>query len=103
MNTFERPWKDVVRPVNDRERDLLRSAQLVLRIPQTGEMDELTIVRLRGIQGLFRLPSTGILDKATWSKLNEMRWIDAVHGEAAEDVQREGEGQPEDGQAGQGG
>lgn len=88
MSTSERPWKDVVRPVNDRERDILRAAQLVLRIPQTGEMDQLTIVRLRGVQGLYGLPSTGYLDKATWNKLNEMRWVDAVHGEAAEDVQR---------------
>lgn len=92
MNTSKMPWRDVVRPVNERERDLVRAAQLVLRIPQTGEIDQLTIVRLRGIQGLYRLPLTGILDEATWNKLNEMRWVDVpVHGTTAEDVQRESE------------
>ena len=82
-------WRDIVRPVNDAEKQIVRAAQLVLRAPQTGEMDQATITRLRGVQALYRLPVTGILDRATWDKLNDMRWIDvAIHGEAAEEVQR---------------
>ena len=69
-------WRDIVRPVSDVEKQIVRAAQLVLRTPQTGEMDPATVTRLRGVQALYRLPMTGILDKATWEKLNEMRWVD---------------------------
>lgn len=69
-------WRDIVRPVNDAEKRIVRAAQLVLRAPQTGEMDPGTVTRLRGVQALYRLPMTGILDKATWEKLNDMRWMD---------------------------
>lgn len=82
-------WRDIVKPVNDAEKRIVRAAQLVIRAPQTGDMDPATITRLRGVQALYGLPMTGILDRATWDKLNDMRWIDvAVHGEAAEEVQR---------------
>lgn len=79
MNSFapDLPrWKDIIRPANERERAVVRAAQLVLRVPQTGEMDEPTIVRLRGLQSLYRLPVSGMLDKATWDKINEMRWVE---------------------------
>jgi len=85
------PWRDIVRPVSDADRQIVRAAQLVLRAPQTGEMDEATITRIRGLQALFRLPMTGYLDQATWNQINEMRWVeveDAVHGETAQEVQR---------------
>lgn len=75
---MSRPWKDILRPMNERERALVRAAQLVLRIPQTGDMDDATIVRLRGVQRLFNLRVTGFLDEPTWKKINEMRWVDAI-------------------------
>ena len=71
-------WRDIVKPVSDAEKRIVRAAQLVLRAPQTGEMDYTTITRLRGVQALFNLPMTGYLDKATWDQLNEMRWTDAI-------------------------
>lgn len=55
---------------------MVRSLQLVLRIPQTGEMDQATIVKLRGIQKLFNLRVTGFIDEATWNQVNQLRWID---------------------------
>lgn len=70
------PWRDIVRPVSDADRQIVRAAQLVLRAPQTGEMDPSTITRIRGVQSLFGIPVTGYLDKATWELVNEMRWVE---------------------------
>ncbi len=69
-------WRDIVRPVNDRDKGLLRNVQLVLRIPQTGEMDDMTIVSIRGAQSLFGLKPTGIIDKWTYEKFMQLRWVD---------------------------
>ena len=70
------PWRDIIRATSAREKAAVRAAQLVLRLPQTGDMDQTTIVHLRGVQRLYRLRETGYLDKATWDKINEMRWVD---------------------------
>jgi putative peptidoglycan binding protein len=81
LNTFEqgsRPWRDILRPTNDRERMMVSSIQLVLRLPQTGEMDRETVIKLRGMQKLFGLRVTGFLDEATWNKINEIRWVDDI-------------------------
>lgn len=66
----------MIRPVNDREKEIVRSVQLVLRVPQTGEMDQHTIVKIRGLQKLFNLRVTGYIDEATWNQINDIRWID---------------------------
>ncbi len=65
--------RDIVRPSNDFEREAVRHAQRVMRVPVTGEMDEATIVHLRGIQHVFGLPVTGILDKATAEEIENIR------------------------------
>ncbi len=69
-------WQDLVRPVNDRERHLLRNVQLVLRVPTTGEMDDQTIAAIRGAQILFGLKPTGIIDKLTYDKFMQLRWVE---------------------------
>ncbi len=79
MNSSElesRPWRDVIRPSNDRERKIVAAVQLVLRLPQTGEMNDHTIIKIRGMQKLFNLRVTGYIDEATWNQINDLRWID---------------------------
>lgn len=76
MKEGSRPWRDILRPSNDRERMMVSSVQLVMRLPQTGEMDSTTIIKLRGMQQLFGLKVTGFIDEATWDKINEIRWVD---------------------------
>ncbi len=61
-------WQDLVRPVNDRERHLLRNVQLVLRVPTTGEMDDQTIAAIRGAQILFGLKP--------YDKFMQLRWVE---------------------------
>lgn len=75
-DSASRPWRDVIRPVNDREKEMVKSVQLVLRLEQTGEMDPSTVVKLRGLQKLFNLRVTGFIDEPTWNQINELRWID---------------------------
>lgn len=69
-------WRDIARPVNDRDRKLLRDVQLVLRVPQTGEMDDVTVAHIRGAQGLMGLRVTGVIDKLTYEKFMQLRWVD---------------------------
>lgn len=55
---------------------MVSAVQLVLRLPQTGEMDSQTVTKIRGIQMLFNLRVTGFIDEPTWNQINELRWID---------------------------
>jgi len=67
-------WKrPIIRPATDFERNAVIHVQRVMRCPETGEMDETTIIHLRGIQQLFSLRVTGILDEATAKKIEEIR------------------------------
>lgn len=67
-------WKrPIIRPSNDFERAAVTHVQRVLRLNETGEMDEATISYLRGVQRLFKLRVTGILDEPTAVKIEEMR------------------------------
>lgn len=59
--------------VNESDREAVRHAQRVLRVEETGDLDEPTRARLRGFQGLFQLPMTGTLTEATAIKLEEIR------------------------------
>lgn len=59
--------------VNEADRVAVRHAQRVLRLEETGELDDQTKAYLRGFQGLFGLPRTAILDEATAIKLEQVR------------------------------
>ena len=69
------PWfrRDIIRPATEFEHEALRHVQRVLRMPVTGEMDEVTITSLRGVQAVFGLTMTGILDKATAEEIENIR------------------------------
>lgn len=69
-------WRDIVRPVNDRDRNRVKKVQLILRCPQTGEMDSETVSHIRGIQVLFGIRPTGIIDKHTYDTIKTLRWTD---------------------------
>lgn len=68
--------RDVIRATADWEHDAVRHAQLVLRCPITGEMDDITITHIRGIQMLFGIPVSGILDEATAEEIDRLRWVE---------------------------
>lgn len=73
---MERPdWlpRDIVNPVNSGEREAVRFAQRVLRMPSSGEMDDRTVTALRGIQVRFKIAPTGILDAQTGRLLDRLR------------------------------
>lgn len=65
--------RDIIKPANDTEREAVRHAQRVMGLPVTGEMDEPTIIRLRGLQHVFGLPMTGVLDAATAEEIERIR------------------------------
>ncbi len=65
--------RDIYVATSEEEREIVRTVQRTLQIPQTGEMDTDTRMRIRGMQMLFRLPATGILDEKTMGRINEMR------------------------------
>jgi hypothetical protein len=62
MEWYRRP---VVAPVTQQDRDTVRHVQKVLTIPETGNLDEETSCRIRGLQALFGLRVTGVIDDAT--------------------------------------
>lgn len=70
------PWRDILRTTNDRERMMVSSLQLILRLPQTGEMDHATVIKIRGMQQLFGLKVNGYIDEPTWEACNQLRWVD---------------------------
>lgn len=69
-------WRDIVRPVSDKDRARVRTLQLILRLPQTGEMDPETVGCIRGAQTLFGIKPTGIIDKHTYETIKTLRWTD---------------------------
>ncbi len=64
--------RDIIEPVTDFEHDAVTHVQRVLRCPETGEMDEVTITHIRGLQMLFGLPITGIIDEATAEQVDRI-------------------------------
>lgn len=59
-------WKrDIIRPTTEFEHDAVTHVQRVLRCNETGEMDEATISKIKGLQTVFGLRPTGIIDEAT--------------------------------------
>lgn len=67
-------WKrNIIRATTEFEHDAVIHAQRVLRINQSGEMDETTIAALRGLQHLFGLRTTGILDGPTAEQIERLR------------------------------
>lgn len=65
--------RDIVHPVNDAEKDAVRRAQRLLRLPSTGDMDQRTEAALRGLQARFKLVPSGILDAPTGLLLDRLR------------------------------
>lgn len=59
-------------PTTEFERDAVRHVQLVLGGTVTGDMDEDTKSRIRGMQLLFGLPNTGIIDDATAKQIDRI-------------------------------
>lgn len=64
---------DFIYPANEPQREAVRHAQRVLRLAETGDLDDLTRASLRGFQGLFNLRVSGIMDLQTATKLEEVR------------------------------
>jgi len=62
--------------VDDRDRAVVRELQVILSIPQSGEMDAVTISHIRGIQRIFGLRVTGFIDEHTMQRVRELRWVD---------------------------
>lgn len=60
-------------PTSEAQRASVRHAQRVLRMDETGEMDDLTKAGLRAIQALFRIRVTGVLDEPTAEKIEQIR------------------------------
>ena len=65
--------RDIVSPVSDVEKDAVRHAQRLLRVPVTGEMDARTEAALRGLQSRFKLVPSGFLDAPTAGRLDRLR------------------------------
>jgi hypothetical protein len=68
--------RDIIRATTDKEKEAVRTAQLLMRCPINGEMDATTLSHLRGIQKLFGLPVTGCLDAQTAASLDTLRWVE---------------------------
>lgn len=64
--------RNIIKPTTQFERDAVIHVQRVLRCPETGEMDEVTISHIRGLQALFNLPTTGIIDEATAEQVDRI-------------------------------
>ncbi len=67
-------WKrNIIRPTTEFEHEAVIHVQRILRCPETGEMDEVTVSHIRGLQQLFGLRVTGILDEATAVQIDRLR------------------------------
>jgi Putative peptidoglycan binding domain len=75
MDSLAPKWfaGDTIFPASEPQRGALRQAQRVLRLDETGDMDEATRAALRGFQGLFHLRISGMLDLQTAIKLEQVR------------------------------
>ncbi len=72
--------RDVRVATTEFEHEAVRHAQRVMRCAETGDMDESTIIHLRGIQALFGLPATGVLDLETAKQIERIRVYGATEG-----------------------
>ena len=50
---------------NEFDREAVRHVQRVLSLEESGELDERTVMKIRGLQYIFNLPMTGYIDDAT--------------------------------------
>lgn len=68
-------WFDetILSPTTDRQRDSVRHVQRVMRLDDSGEMDNNTRAALRALQSLFNIKVTGVLDLATAQKVEQIR------------------------------
>lgn len=57
---------------SEEDRRAVRYVQRVLGMVPSGELDEETRSKLRGLQHLFELPVTGILDDATAEQIQRI-------------------------------
>lgn len=57
--------KRILTVSNEFDRNAVRHVQRVLSLEETGELDDNTVIKIRGIQYVFNLPMTGIIDDAT--------------------------------------
>lgn len=65
--------RDIIYPVGEFECEAVKHAQRVLRLEETGIMDQSTRSHIQGLQALFMLRVTGILDLPTAQKIEEIR------------------------------
>jgi hypothetical protein len=64
--------KRIISPTTDFEREAVAYVQRVLSLEETGELDDLTKSKLRGVQFIFGLPTTGVLDDATAEEIERI-------------------------------
>lgn len=76
--------REIHTPVNGAERDAVRVAQRLFRLPTTGEMDWATRAALRGLQRISSLEVTGILNEETAVVIDSLRPWMPLEGEADE-------------------
>lgn len=57
--------KRILSVTNEFDREAVRHVQRVLSMEETGELDDRTVMKIRGIQYVFNLPMTGVIDDAT--------------------------------------
>lgn len=62
----------IITPVTQQDHDAVRYVQRVMTLPETGELDDLTACRIRGLQALFGLVVTGAIDDATATQINRI-------------------------------
>lgn len=65
--------RDIIFPSSEFDHEAVKHAQRVLRLEESGIMDEKTRSHIQGIQGLFQLKVTGILDLQTAIALEKIR------------------------------
>lgn len=70
--------RTITKPANQFERDAVTHVQRVLRCPETGEMDEITVTHIRGMQSLFGIRTTGVIDLETAEQIERIRSYGSV-------------------------
>jgi hypothetical protein len=68
------PRAPIIAPSTKPEKAAVCLAQRVLRVPETGSLDDATTSALRGLQALFKLDPTGYLDEKTAKLIDRLRW-----------------------------
>lgn len=62
----------IVVPVTQADHEAVKHVQRVMTIPETGNLDEATTCRIRGLQALFGLTVTGVVDDATAQQIDRI-------------------------------